>query len=221
MKNNIVRRLGQTIFTLLIAGGLFISACSPAPSVEKEIENTPEPEPTTTLVVPTEIEEIIDEPIPVSDVSGWVVTIGCLECTLELFGGDYPGWYMADCPEQLWFPIEQTAVIELNLLDSETCIISPIDDFEIAIQDLSIDAMIVKFIQIEDGGWGCLIPYSDTAGIEVVCGFEVECGVNNDEIKVIIFGKTIRVYLKEENGGGSGAGQSDPPWDDSNPKPSG
>jgi len=194
-----------------------ISACSPAPMIEKEVENTPEPEPTTTPVVPTEIEEIIDGPIPVIDVSEWIVTIGAQECSLVSLGDEYPGWYMADCPEQLWFPIGQTSPIEINLLDSETCAISSIDDFKIAIQDISIDAMPVEFVQMDEGGWGCQIPYSDTAGIEVVCGLEVDCEGIGEELRVLIFGKTIRVYSggngSSKNGGsvGNGGGQTAPP----------
>ena len=69
-------KFGQVSFALLIAGGLFFSACSPAPIIETEIENTPEPEPTATLVVSTEKEEIINEPTPPLDVSEWMVTVG-------------------------------------------------------------------------------------------------------------------------------------------------
>jgi len=219
MENNIVNRLGQTIFTLLIAGGLYISACSPAPMNEKEIVNNPESEPTATPIEPNESEEIIDEPTRVIDVSEWIVTVGGLECTLEPYGNEFPGWYMADCPEQLWFPIGQTTTIELDLLDSETCIISPVVAFEIKIQDLSIDAMVVEFVQMDEGGWGCRIPYSDTAGIEVVCGLEVDCEGIGEELRALIFGKTIRIYLKEENGGingfddgtGGGSGEEEKP----------
>ena len=195
-----VKKSRQVLFTLLIAGGVFISACSSAPSVEKEIENTPKPEPTTMLVVPTENEKIIDELIPVIDVSEWKVTVGSLECTLEQYENDYPGLYMVDCREQIWFPIGQTTPIEINLLDSEACTISPIDDFEKAIQGMSIDTIPVDFIQTEDGQWGCQVPFSDTAGIEVVCGLGVDCEGIGEESRVIIFGKTKRDYLKEENG---------------------
>ena len=198
------KKFGQVLFTLLIAGGLFISACSPASSIEKEIENNPEPQPTAALVVPSETEEIKDEPIPAIDVSKWSVKVAGLECKLESYGDKYLGWYMADCTEQLWFPIGQTTPIEINLLDHETCTIKPIDDFKIAIQDKSLHADPVEFVQIEDAQWGCQIPYSDTADMEVVCGLGVDCEGIGEEIRVLIFGKTIRDYLKKENGGGNG-----------------
>ena len=52
---------------------------------------------------------------------------------------------------------------------------------------------------MEDGYWGCQVPYSDTSGIEVVCVFE--CG--EEEIGLIIHGKTIRVYFGGNGGNGS------------------
>ena len=156
-------------------------------------------------------------PTPPLDVSEWIVNVGGQKCTLEPFGDEFPGWYMVDCPEELWFPMGQTTTIEINLLDRETCTISPINDFETAIQNLSIGAMPVEFDQMNEGGCGCQVPYSDTAGLEVVCGFE--CG--GEGIRVIFIGKTIRVNLKEENGGnngfddgtGGGSGEEGPPED--------
>jgi hypothetical protein len=158
-------------------------------------------------------------PIQAIDVSGWVVTVGSLKCALEPSGDEYPGWYMADCPEQLWFPIGQTTTLEINSLDSETCAISPIDNFEIAIRDITIDALPVEFTQIEDAQWGCQISYSDTAGIEVVCGLEVDCEEFDNEKKVIIFGRTIRVNSGGDSGGGNenGNGGSQSSSDDSPP----
>ena len=200
-----IRRYQRIIIGLCLILCL-ISACSPAPVVE--IENNPEPDPTATPIEPTETEEIIDTPTPVIDVSGWIVTVGSIECSLESFGDELPGWYMADCPEQLWFPIRQTTPIEINLLDSETCTVSPIDDFETAIQGLSKGATAVEFIQLEDGQWGCYVPYSDTAGIEVTCGF----GCEGEEVGIILNGKTIRNYSggggESNSSGGDHAGES-------------
>jgi hypothetical protein len=65
-------------------------------------------------------------PTSAVDVSEWIVKVGEQECRLIPYGDESPNWHMADCPEQLWFPIGQTAAIELNLLDSEPCTISPI-----------------------------------------------------------------------------------------------
>ena len=214
------KKSGQILFTLIIAGGVFMSACSPPPMIEKEIEHSPEPQPTATLVVPTEIEEIIDEPTPMIDVSVWIVTVGGLECMLEAYGVDYPGWYTLACPEQLWLPIGQITQMELNIEDDESCTLRSIEDFEMLALDLSLEAAPVEFVPIEDGGWGCQIPYSDTAGIKVVCGFECE----GDGISVIIFGKTKRVYTGEGSGSedndGSEGNQS-PPAPPDNPKPPG
>ena len=173
-----------------------ISACSPAPMIEEVIQNIPDPEPTETLVESTENEEIIDEPTPTLDVSGWIVKIGELECSLEKFDDEYPRWYKAVCTEDLWLPIGQ--ITPVQIIEGEgNCDLKPAEDFEEIRQEYFPDALQLKFVEMEDGQWGCQVPFSDTAGIKVVCGFRCE----RDEIGVIVQGKTIRVY----RGGGDGS----------------
>lgn len=64
-------------------------------------------------------------------------------------------------------------------------------------QENFLDALQIKFVQMEEDRWGCQMPYSDKAGSEVVCGL----GCEEQEIGIILYGKTMRNYsggIKED-----------------------
>ena len=208
-----IRRYQRIIIGLSLILSL-ISTCSRAPLIEKVIENNPEPEPTETLVVSTETEEIIDEPTPTLDVSRWIVKIGEMGCVIEPLGYEQSGWYMAVCPEELWLPIGQTSTVEV-IVDDVSCDLKSVEALEEITQEYFPDSLQLEFVEMEDGSWGCQIPYSDTAGIDVVCGFVCE----EEEIGIIISGKTIRNYIRGDGGRDDNSGSSgkqpppQPTWD--------
>lgn len=185
---------------------MLITACSPATVSTPTPKGAPTLTPTETIA-PTLTEGIIIEPTPALDVSGWIVKVGEMKCNLEPLGEEYQNWYVAVCPEELWLPIGQTTQVEV-IASEEGCDLKPAEDLEKITKEYFTDALQLEFVQMEDNQWGCQVPYSDTAGIELVCVFE--CG--EKDIGLIIQGKTIRVYTGG-NGGSSGSegGQTVPP----------
>jgi hypothetical protein len=211
-----VKRLAKSTILILLIFTSF-TACEPISEEviavgdihELEAEGVVE-DPTTTT------EEIVVIPTPTPDISKWIVKVGDIECGLEALGEDYPGWYKVFCTENVWLPIGQTTAIEVTA-STGVCALIPTDILEEIIQEYLPDALQFEFVQMDDGRLGCHVPFSDTAGVKVVCGFE--CG--GEEIGIILNGKTIRNFSRGStgsSGNSSGSGQQPPPQPTSDPE---
>ena len=160
---------------------------------------------------PTPRSEIIPKPTPTLDFSDWYLQISEMQCGLELLDDANPGRFVAVCPEEVWLSINQ--ITQVDVIVGEYCLdLKSAEYFADAIEKHFPGILQIEFVQIEGSQWGCYVPFSDTAGIGVVCGIGCE------EIGIFLEGKTIRNYsLDKDNdsGGGSKADDEPPPsWNE-------
>lgn len=191
---------------------VIISSCAPSPEIiaaQTAAVWTQTPEPTEEVVAEesTIAEEKTIKPTPTPDVSSWIVNVGDMKCSPQPLSEKYPDWYLVDCTEDLWLPISQTTIIEVYI-DGESCDLRSMELLEEVAQEYFLDALQLTFVQIEDGQWGCYVPYSNQAGFNVGCGF----GCEGEEVGIILNGKTIRNYSggggESNSSGGGHTGES-------------
>lgn len=179
------------LFILLL---LLLSSCK-LPVEEVDDKETQGPEMVLIEEEATPTKKAVVEPTPTLDISEWFVKIGEMECKLEQLDDVYPERFVAMCPKEVWLPIGQ--ITQVDVIVGESCLddLKSAEGFREVMQKHFPGARQVEFVQMEDRRWGCQVPFSDTAGLEVVCGIGCE------EIRIILKGKTIRNYSENSSGG--------------------
>lgn len=207
-----MRKLLKKVLIYFLMLGLIIS-CSGMDVPVPENENHRENEIQTETVLPTPTNEILVEPTPPLDFSEWYIKIGEMQCRLELLEDSYPERFLAVCPEEVWLPISQ--ITQVDVIMGEYCLdLKSVEDFIDVIEKHFPGVQQIEFVEMQDGQWGCQVPYSDQAGIEIVCGIGCE------EIGIILNVKTIRNSSSGSGGSGSSSGNNSS-WVPPTPDPNG
>ncbi len=191
---------------------LFISSCQHAEeimptatqtSVYIKLETIPNPTSTLTPKPIASIEEL-----------DYKLKVGDIVCDLVQAEESYPEVYVADCPELIYFQINNEVSIELVTKDDGLYNLDELSGLETIAQELFPGYLTGNYVDKEqDNLVGCYIPYKETAGNKIVCGFYFEYA--GADISVLVEGTTMRIVLKstiiEKSKPSANKGEEKPP----------